>query len=150
MWDSLAAAYLIDPGFVTKSETRYLDVMTAWGKFYGSTVPLDRRVAPDATPVLVALELDYQRVFALYKDKLTRARMKIAQVESAAELAQVKGLFEEYWASFGFAPCFQNFGDEMAALPGPYAPPGGRLGLAIVDGEAGGMRGGQTLRRPPL
>jgi inosine-uridine nucleoside N-ribohydrolase len=72
MWDSLAAAYLIDPGFVTKSETRYLDVMTAWGKFYGSTVPLDRRVAPDATPVLVALELDYQRVFALYKDKLTR------------------------------------------------------------------------------
>jgi inosine-uridine nucleoside N-ribohydrolase len=72
MWDSLAAAYLIDPGFVTKSESRYLDVMTAWGKFYGSTVPLDRRVAPDATPVLVALELDYQRVFALYKDKLTR------------------------------------------------------------------------------
>jgi inosine-uridine nucleoside N-ribohydrolase len=72
MWDSLAAAYLIDPGFVTKSESRYLDVMTAWGKFYGSTVPLDRRVAPDATPVLVGFELDYQRVFALYKDKLTR------------------------------------------------------------------------------
>src|SRR5262249_34790177 len=47
MWDSLAAAYLIDPGFVTKSDTRYLDVLTAWGRFYGSTVPLDRRVAPD-------------------------------------------------------------------------------------------------------
>ena len=72
MWDSLAAAYLLDPGFVTKTETRYLDVMTAWGKFYGSTVPLDRRVAPEATPVLEAVELDYQRVFALYKDKLTR------------------------------------------------------------------------------
>jgi len=39
MWDSLAAAYLIDPGFVTKSETRYLDVQTAWGQFYGSTTP---------------------------------------------------------------------------------------------------------------
>ena len=72
MWDSLAAAYLIDPAFVGKSETRYLDVMTAWGKFYGSTVPLDRRVAPDATPVIVALELNYQRVFGLYKEKLTR------------------------------------------------------------------------------
>jgi inosine-uridine nucleoside N-ribohydrolase len=71
MWDSLAAAWLIDPGFVTKSETHYLDVMSAWGKFYGSTVPLDRRVAPDATPVLVALELNYQRVFGLYKEKLT-------------------------------------------------------------------------------
>ena len=72
MWDSLAAAWLIDPGFVTKSETRYLDVMSAWGKFYGSTVPLDRRVAPQATPVLVALELDFSRVFKLYKEKLTR------------------------------------------------------------------------------
>jgi carbonic anhydrase len=64
--------------------------------------------------------------------------MKISQVESAAELAQVKGLFEEYWASFGFTPCFQNFGDEVATLPGPYAPPGGRLGLAIVDSEPAG------------
>ena len=72
MWDSLAAAYLIDPGFVTKSETRYLDVLTAWGKFYGSTVPLDRRVAPDATPILMAVQLNYLRVFDLYKEKLTR------------------------------------------------------------------------------
>lgn len=72
MWDSLAAAYLLDPGFVTKSETRYLDVLTAWGRFYGSTVPLDRRAAPDATPVTVMLELDFKRVFGLYKDRLTR------------------------------------------------------------------------------
>lgn len=72
MWDSLAAAYVIDPGFVTKSETKYLDVLTAWGRFYGSTVPLDRRSVPDATPVTVMLELDFKRVFRLYKDRLTR------------------------------------------------------------------------------
>jgi len=72
LWDSLAAAYLIDPGFVTRSESRYLDVVTAWGKFYGSTSRLDRRVAPDATPVVVALGLDFNRVFNLYKEKLTR------------------------------------------------------------------------------
>jgi inosine-uridine nucleoside N-ribohydrolase len=72
MWDSLAAAYLIDPGFVTKSETRYLDVQTAWGQFYGATMPLDRRLAPDATPVSVMLDLDFKRVFGLYKDRLTR------------------------------------------------------------------------------
>jgi inosine-uridine nucleoside N-ribohydrolase len=72
MWDSLAAAYLIDPGFVTKSETRYLDVQTAWGQFYGATVPLDRHLAPDATPVTVMLDLDFNRVFGLYKDRLTR------------------------------------------------------------------------------
>jgi inosine-uridine nucleoside N-ribohydrolase len=72
LWDSLAAGYLIDPGFVTKSETRYLDVQTAWGQFYGSTTPLDRRLAPDATPVTVMLDLDFKRVFGLYKDRLTR------------------------------------------------------------------------------
>jgi inosine-uridine nucleoside N-ribohydrolase len=72
LWDSLAAAYLIDPGFVTKWDTRYLDVQSAWDRFYGATIPLGRAVAPDATPVTVALELDFQRVFALYKDRLTR------------------------------------------------------------------------------
>ena len=72
LWDSLAAAFLIDPDFVTRSESRYLDVQTAWGQFYGSTVPLDRRVAPAATPVTVMFGLDFKRVFALYKDRLTR------------------------------------------------------------------------------
>ena len=60
MWDSLAAAYLLDPEFVTKSESRYLDVQTTWGQFYGSTVPLDRRVAPDATPVTVDVRPGFQ------------------------------------------------------------------------------------------
>ena len=73
MWDSLAAAYLLDPDFVTKFETRYLDVQSAWGNAYGSTVPLDRRLAPAATPVTFMLGLDFKRVFALYKDKLRRA-----------------------------------------------------------------------------
>lgn len=72
MWDSLAAAYLLAPDFVTRSESRYIDVQTTWGQFYGSTVPLDRRVAPDATPVTVMFALDFKRVFALYKDRLTK------------------------------------------------------------------------------
>jgi len=74
LWDSLAAAYLLDPSFVTRSESHYLDVTTVWNKYYGATVPMDRdrRVAPDATPVTVMMELDFKKVFALYKDKLTR------------------------------------------------------------------------------
>jgi inosine-uridine nucleoside N-ribohydrolase len=72
MWDSLAAAYLLDPGFVTRSELRYLDVLTSWGRFYGSTVPLDRRTVPDATPVTVMWDLDFKRVFGLYKNRLTQ------------------------------------------------------------------------------
>ncbi len=72
LWDSLVAAYIIDPDFVTKFESRYLDVTTNWGQFYGSTVPLDRKAAPTATPVTVMFGLDFKRVFALYKDKLTK------------------------------------------------------------------------------
>jgi inosine-uridine nucleoside N-ribohydrolase len=73
LWDSLAAAYLLDPDFVTHYETRYLDVQSNWGQYYGATVPLDRRLAPDATPVTLMMGLDFKRVYALYKDKLTRA-----------------------------------------------------------------------------
>jgi inosine-uridine nucleoside N-ribohydrolase len=72
MWDSLAAAYLIDPSFVTKWEIERLDVQSAWDRFYGATIPLARGVAPDATPVTVATEINFQRVFAIYKDRLTR------------------------------------------------------------------------------
>jgi GNAT superfamily N-acetyltransferase len=64
--------------------------------------------------------------------------MEIVIVSSGQQIEQVRTLFEEYWASFGFTPCFQNFGDEVASLPGDYAQPGGRLGLALVEGEPAG------------
>jgi GNAT superfamily N-acetyltransferase len=64
--------------------------------------------------------------------------MEIAIVQSAEELAEVRRLFEEYWSSFGFTPCFQNFGDEVDGLPGDYVPPRGALALATIDGRAAG------------
>lgn len=71
LWDVLPSAWLLDPGFVTRAGNRYLDVQTAWGRFYGATIPLDRRQAPDATPVTLMLDLDYARVFKLYRELLT-------------------------------------------------------------------------------
>ena len=64
--------------------------------------------------------------------------MQIVDAAGVEQVALVRGLFEEYWASFGFTPCFQNFAGELAALPGDYAPPGGRLALALVDGRPAG------------
>lgn len=64
--------------------------------------------------------------------------MEIISAASPEHLATVRQLFEEYWQSFGFTPCFQNFAAEVAGLPSCYAPPAGRLALGLVDGEAAG------------
>jgi len=72
LWDSLAAGYVVDAGFVTQWETRYLDVLTVWNRFYGATVELDRRLAPEATPVRLATGIDFARVLAIYQDRLMR------------------------------------------------------------------------------
>ena len=72
IWDCLAAGYLLDPSFVTKRETSYLDVDSTFGKNYGAVVPLDRAIAPDATPVEVMLDLDFAKFFEMYKALLTK------------------------------------------------------------------------------
>ncbi|HKN21150.1 MAG TPA: GNAT family N-acetyltransferase [Terracidiphilus sp.] len=69
---------------------------------------------------------------------MTAATWQITPVENTEALAAVRLLLEEYWNSFGFTPCFQNFGDELAGLPGTYAPPAGRLALATVEGQSAG------------
>jgi len=57
---------------------------------------------------------------------------------TAGAVTAVRTLFEEYWRSFGFTPCFQNFAEELAGLPGAYSPPDGRLALALVNGDPAG------------
>jgi GNAT superfamily N-acetyltransferase len=64
--------------------------------------------------------------------------MEIVSVATPAHLAMLRQLFEEYWQSFGFTPCFQNFATEVAGLPGYYAPPAGRLALALADAQPAG------------
>jgi putative acetyltransferase len=63
---------------------------------------------------------------------------EIRPAVSPEALASVRALFQEYWTSFDFTPCFQNFDSELAALPGKYAPPHGRLLLATVNGQPAG------------
>jgi len=74
LWDELAAAYLIDPAFVTRSETRYLDVETTFGPRYGATVPVNAPPAPGATAVEVMLDLNVDRVVSLYRKLLVQTQ----------------------------------------------------------------------------
>ena len=64
--------------------------------------------------------------------------MEITEPVSGEDLRQVRELFQEYWDSFGFTPCFQGFETEVAELPGSYAPPGGALGVLMVEGRPAG------------
>jgi inosine-uridine nucleoside N-ribohydrolase len=70
LWDELTAAYLVDPDVVTKSEEHYLDVVTAFGGNYGAVTDLDRRLAPQATPVREMLAVDFEKAFRIYRSAL--------------------------------------------------------------------------------
>lgn len=58
----------------------------------------------------------------------------------------VRALFTEYAESLGFSLCFQNFDQELAGLPGAYAPPRGRLLLGFAGGEPAGCVALRPLR----
>jgi GNAT superfamily N-acetyltransferase len=60
------------------------------------------------------------------------------QVESPVQVAQARELFQEYEKSLGVNLCFQNFEQELAGLPGHYAPPDGRLLLAEYEAQLAG------------
>jgi inosine-uridine nucleoside N-ribohydrolase len=72
MWDALVSAYIIDPATATKLESAHLDIDTRFGKTYGAVIPLDKALAPQATPVRVVWDVDVPRAWTMYKRLLTQ------------------------------------------------------------------------------
>jgi ribosomal protein S18 acetylase RimI-like enzyme len=63
---------------------------------------------------------------------------RIIEADTPEYVGQVRELFREYEASLGISLCFQGFDRELATLPGEYAPPEGRLLLALADSQVAG------------
>lgn len=49
-----------------------------------------------------------------------------------------RAILRDYADSLAVDLCFQGFDDELKQLPGAYAPPGGMMLLALVDGAVAG------------
>lgn len=71
--------------------------------------------------------------------------MRIEQAASPEFISIVREIFLEYSESVGAGFCFQGFMEELAQLPGEYAPPCGRLFL-VFDDQGGKIAGCGALR----
>jgi len=66
---------------------------------------------------------------------------ELLQPTTDDEIDEARSIFREYEQWLGMSLCFQSFEEELADLPGKYAPPEGRLYLARVGDQTVGCIG---------
>ena len=73
LWDELAAVAWLDPGIITKKETRFMDVDLDRGANYGNvlTWAAEDRPKVDVKPVEIQVELDTPKFYKMIVDLLS-------------------------------------------------------------------------------
>jgi purine nucleosidase len=73
LWDELAAAAWLDPGIITRKETRYLDVDLDRGAGYGNTLSWTEHDKPtiEVRPVEVQDDVDLDKFYTMFVDLLS-------------------------------------------------------------------------------
>ena len=72
-------------------------------------------------------------------------KLRTLTADDGEALEQVRQYFRNYAAWLGVDLSYQNFDQEMAALPGAYSAPEGRLLFAELDGQPAGCVGVRPL-----
>ena len=75
----------------------------------------------------------------------TAPEIRLVHVDGPPLIAPAREILRDYARSLAIDLCFQNFEAELAALPGEYVPPGGRLLLAFVGDALAGCAGLRAL-----
>jgi inosine-uridine nucleoside N-ribohydrolase len=72
LWDELAAAAWLDPGLITKKETRFMDIDLGRGANYGNILTWTDRDKPklDVQPVEIQVDLDTEKFYQMFVDLL--------------------------------------------------------------------------------
>ena len=74
--------------------------------------------------------------------------LTLIQAETPEDIALIRELMLEYAQWLEFNLCFQGFEEELRTLPGKYAPPAGRLLLALWEGRVAGMGALRPMQEP--
>ena len=77
--------------------------------------------------------------------KTSATSFELREAAGEEDVAACRELFVEYQRALGVSLCFQGFDAELAGLPGDYAPPRGRLILALALGKPAGCVGLRPL-----
>jgi GNAT superfamily N-acetyltransferase len=74
--------------------------------------------------------------------------LEIVQADIPEQTVTACELMMEYAAWLEFKLCFQGYEEEIQSLTGKYAPPAGRLLLALWDGQPAGVIALRPLEEP--